>query len=133
MNYEDVPEHPDEIVADLLLDRLGMETGGDETNFLAKEASTPLYTSCRSNCLSIILQFLKVQARHTMSNVCMDEIFEIIANHIIDLELESKMPKIRVEGKLQVNWVLTTGQYIHVHVIAFYIMEKMKTPSVPKL
>jgi len=109
MDYEDVPEHPDVVVADLLLDRFGTDVQPmdkdipsieeDDMNYLAKEASTPLYTGSRSNRLSIILQFLKVQARHTVSNVCMDEIFDIIANHVIDPNLESKMPKTRAEAR----------------------------------
>jgi len=72
---------------------------GDDMNYLAKEASTPLYTGCRSNRLSIILQFLKVQVRHTVNNACIDEIFEIIGDHVIDSNLESKMPKTRVEAR----------------------------------
>jgi len=34
-----------------------------------------------------------------MSNACMDEIFEIIGNHVIDQKLESKMPKIRADAR----------------------------------
>lgn len=109
MQIEDMAEHLDTVVADFLLDRfdtelipddLGVnEAKSDAQDFLATEAATPLYRGCKSNRLSIILEFMKVQARHEASNKCIDDIFAIIADRIIDPTLDSKMPRTRAEAR----------------------------------
>jgi len=60
---------------------------------------SPLYNGCRSKRLFVILSFLKIQTRYIVSNACLDEIFEIIGDHVIDQKLEFKMPKTRIEAK----------------------------------
>jgi hypothetical protein len=70
-------EQPDIVMAKYLLNELGtqpieFQLDADEpvdSSFLEKEASTPLYTGCKTNKLAFILMWQKLCAKHSLTQV----------------------------------------------------------------
>lgn len=84
-----------------------------EMSFLEREASTKLYDGATSSRLKIIVEFLNLQARHGWSNLAMDDILSTIADEVIAKNLNSKMPRSRVEARKVISDVGLDYLVIH--------------------
>jgi hypothetical protein len=75
-------------------------TGGptSEMSFLEKEASTKLYDGADMSRLELIFWILTMQSRHSLSNVCVDDMLSGMADKVISQKLNPNMPRTRVEA-----------------------------------
>ena len=110
----DEGEHPDIVMADFIMDHFGTAprpgnsespaTEGEGITNLEKEASTPIFNGASTNRLAFIMIFLKIQAKHPgMTNVCLDDVLGAINDHVINKNLESKIPRTRAEARRVVS------------------------------
>ena len=106
----DEGEHPDIVMADFIVDHFGTAPRpsnsespaheGEGITNLEKEASTPIFNGASTNRLAFIMIFLKIQAKHPgMTNVCLDDVLLAINDHVINKNLESKIPRTRAEAR----------------------------------
>lgn len=70
-----------------------------EMSFLEQEASTKLYDGAEMSRLELIFWILTMQSRHSLSNVCVDDMLSGIADKIISKKLHPNMPHTRVEAR----------------------------------
>lgn len=101
----------DLVIEDLLEEYMGMDRAtirvdrkaGPEADknmsYLEKEASTLIYDGADTSRLDATFTFLKIQARHKLSNVCMDDIFQAIHSKVIAKSANSRMPQSRAEAR----------------------------------
>ncbi len=107
-------EHPDIVMADFIIDHIGIaprpvncesaaEEGEGVTN-LEREAATPIFNGASTNRLAFIMIFLKIQAKHHgMTNACFDDILQTINDHVLNKDLDSKIPRTRAEARRVVS------------------------------
>jgi hypothetical protein len=70
-----------------------------DMNFLEQEASTKLYDGANMSRLELCFWVLTLQSRHSLSNVCVDDILQGISDKVFSEKLNPNVPSTRAEAR----------------------------------